>query len=207
MDKFEKQTKGMRTAQRIMDVAEGLFARRGYDGTPLREIAAAAGLKEPALYNHFRNKEDLYRAVLERGLQPLVDVISDTLTAGESDPGELAALPSTILGRLAEHPTMAQLFQRALMEDSGTTAGGLMDEWLNKLFSLGNEVYRRIGLDVSELDAALYLIASFNLSTGYFNSSRLLKKMTGKECTDEESLARQTRILNDFLGTFAGPIS
>ena len=35
-----KETKGERTARRILDIAEDLFARQGYDGTSLRQIAA-----------------------------------------------------------------------------------------------------------------------------------------------------------------------
>jgi AcrR family transcriptional regulator len=66
-----KLTKGERTAQRILDVAEELFAERGYDGTSLRQIADRAGIKQPGLYNHFAGKQALYEAVLFRALNPI----------------------------------------------------------------------------------------------------------------------------------------
>ena len=59
-----KLTKGERTATRIMDVAEELFATHGYEGTSLRQIAQGAGLQEPGLYNHFSSKQGLYEAVM-----------------------------------------------------------------------------------------------------------------------------------------------
>ena len=44
------------------DGAEALFARQGYDGTSLRQIAQGAGIKEPGLYNHFSGKQALPRS-------------------------------------------------------------------------------------------------------------------------------------------------
>ena len=53
------RTKGQRTANRIMDIAEDLFAAHGYDGTSLRQIAEKADIAQPGLYNHFSSKEAL----------------------------------------------------------------------------------------------------------------------------------------------------
>jgi len=58
--------------RQIMDVALEAFAARGYSGTSMREIAAAAGVTKPVLYLHFTSKEGLYVALLEE--------ISGTLT-------------------------------------------------------------------------------------------------------------------------------
>jgi AcrR family transcriptional regulator len=54
-------------ATRTQLVATGrrLFAERGYAGTATEEIVAEAGVTRGALYYHFRNKQDLFRAVFE----------------------------------------------------------------------------------------------------------------------------------------------
>lgn len=58
----------------LVAVALGVFAERGYAGTELAEIAAAAGVGRPLLYHYFEGgKEDLYVAVLERAWQELID--------------------------------------------------------------------------------------------------------------------------------------
>ena len=62
------------TPERLLDVAERLFAEKGYAGTAVRDIARAAGLTAPSLYNHFDGKQALYEAVLARGVQPLVEL-------------------------------------------------------------------------------------------------------------------------------------
>jgi len=50
-------TKGQRTANRILDIAEELFARHGFDATSLRQIAELAQIQQPGLYKHFASKE------------------------------------------------------------------------------------------------------------------------------------------------------
>jgi AcrR family transcriptional regulator len=50
----------------ILDAAERLFARRGFDGTSMREIAQAAGVAQALLHYHFRTKEGLFEAMFQR---------------------------------------------------------------------------------------------------------------------------------------------
>jgi len=50
----------------IMEAAGRLFGERGYDGTRLDDIAAAAGVTKPVLYRHFDSKKKLYLALLAR---------------------------------------------------------------------------------------------------------------------------------------------
>src|SRR5262245_55448278 len=85
---------GERAAEKILDVAEQLFAERGYDGTTLRDVATRVGVRAPSLYNHFASKDELYAAVLERGIGPVIELLTRTAAAAEgqpSDPGKLVA--------------------------------------------------------------------------------------------------------------------
>ena len=50
----------------IVEAAGRLFGERGYDGTRLDDVAAAAGVTKPVLYRHFADKTALYLALLER---------------------------------------------------------------------------------------------------------------------------------------------
>ena len=49
----------------IVEAAVSLFAERGFQGTTTRRLAAAAGVSEPVLYQHFATKHDLYYAIIE----------------------------------------------------------------------------------------------------------------------------------------------
>jgi AcrR family transcriptional regulator len=50
----------------IFEAAGRLFGERGYEGTRLDDVAAAAGVTKPVLYRHFESKRDLYLALLAR---------------------------------------------------------------------------------------------------------------------------------------------
>src|SRR5215208_8519608 len=55
----------------IVEAAGRLFGQRGYDGTRLDAVAAAAGVTRPVLYRHFADKTALYLALLDRHRQDL----------------------------------------------------------------------------------------------------------------------------------------
>src|SRR5918998_6036932 len=53
------------TRRALLDAARSLFAERGYHGTAAEEIVRRAGLTRGALYHHFEDKKDLFRAVVD----------------------------------------------------------------------------------------------------------------------------------------------
>ncbi|HSF47805.1 MAG TPA: TetR/AcrR family transcriptional regulator [Burkholderiales bacterium] len=59
------------TRYRILDAAEELFMRHGFEGTTLRQITAAAKVNLAAVHYHFGSKEVLMQAVLTRRLDPM----------------------------------------------------------------------------------------------------------------------------------------
>jgi AcrR family transcriptional regulator len=59
------------TKEKILDVAERLFAEHGFPATTLRDITAEAGVNLAAVNYHFRSKEALLSAVLQRRLGPV----------------------------------------------------------------------------------------------------------------------------------------
>ena len=56
---------GVQRRRRILDVAADLFAARGYHSTSVGEIAAAAGITKPVLYDHFTSKRRLFVELME----------------------------------------------------------------------------------------------------------------------------------------------
>lgn len=68
---FVPMKQGKSTRERILDTAERLFAERGFDGTSLRAITAAAEVNLAAVNYHFRSKNDLVHEVLSRRLAPI----------------------------------------------------------------------------------------------------------------------------------------
>ena len=56
----------MTTKDRILDSALTLFSEKGYDGVGVDLIAENAGIKGPSLYKHFKGKEDILNALIEK---------------------------------------------------------------------------------------------------------------------------------------------
>lgn len=60
----------------ILDVAIDVFGRAGYYGASMNDIADAAGVTKPVLYQHFDSKSDLYSALLEEVGSRMLDLIA-----------------------------------------------------------------------------------------------------------------------------------
>ncbi len=54
------------TQRKIINAAERLILKRGYDGTSLNEVVAAAGVSKGALFHYFKNKQAVSRDVLQK---------------------------------------------------------------------------------------------------------------------------------------------
>ncbi len=61
----KRAAQGRATRGQLIEVATGLFAEHGYEGTSIEAVLTAAGVSRGALYHHFAGKEALFTAVLE----------------------------------------------------------------------------------------------------------------------------------------------
>ncbi|MCX2982383.1 TetR/AcrR family transcriptional regulator [Halieaceae bacterium IMCC14734] len=190
-------SKGERTRQRIMDAAEPLFSRYGFEGVSLRQISEAALLTEPALYNHFRGKQALYAAVLERALRPLSLALDDFLANG----GSPETLPERMTDLLREHPHVAALFQQALQGGADSDGHRLMRKWLEHLLQQGSHSMQAV-LGTHHHDPAMVaisVIAMFNLTAGYFQSQAIFDVLAEGDLMAEENIERQKRFLSKMF--------
>ena len=57
-------SKGSKTKEKILKTALKLFSAKGYKATTVRDIAGAMGVKQSALYNHFKNKDEILETLI-----------------------------------------------------------------------------------------------------------------------------------------------
>jgi AcrR family transcriptional regulator len=67
---------------KILDSAEQLFARRGFSGVGLAEVAESVGFGKSSLFHHFRSKAELYAAVIARILERIEHDLTQSLARG-----------------------------------------------------------------------------------------------------------------------------
>ena len=66
MSTTSRPERGEATRDALLGAARALFAERGYAGVGTEEVVRRAGVTRGALYHHFRDKQDLFRAVFEQ---------------------------------------------------------------------------------------------------------------------------------------------
>jgi AcrR family transcriptional regulator len=104
----------------IVDTAVDLFARRGFLGTTTRELAAACGISEPVLYQHFDTKRALYDAILESKSSP--DGVQAFFAAVEAIEGSgdnrayFTYLGNCLLNWYIQDPRYARLLMYSALE-------------------------------------------------------------------------------------------
>jgi AcrR family transcriptional regulator len=104
---------------RLLDAAQEAFAGRGYDASPLKEIASEVGIGASAIYKHCRNKMALYEAVIERlaahFLAMLEEFDPDVNSIEFSNAHFQYHVKHPALARIALHATLAGGEQRRIM--------------------------------------------------------------------------------------------
>ena len=74
------------TRSSLLDAAEHVFLAQGVAGTSLNDIAEAAGTTRGAIYWHFRDKADLFNAMMDRVVMPLKGAMESVVQAPGEDP-------------------------------------------------------------------------------------------------------------------------
>jgi TetR/AcrR family transcriptional regulator len=104
------------TRTKMLEVAEGEFARRGYDGAHLQHIAAQVGVQKTALYYYFESKAALYEAVLVRMLEAFDGRVREALERPGSPEERAIRLLDGMNDLLAEHPNYSKMLIRVFVD-------------------------------------------------------------------------------------------
>ena len=83
----------------ILDAAEAVFAERGFHGARIQDIARGARTAVGTVYNHFEQKEDVLRALLDERTEALLTELAPRV----GDPGAFEARLVARLGRLLHY--------------------------------------------------------------------------------------------------------
>lgn len=100
------------TRSRLLDTAERLFSERGVSRTSLADIADAAGVTRGAIYWHFRNKADLFDAMMSRVTLPMEEMAQRAADQGLDDPlAFVRDCAINVLMRTATDPQCQRVFE------------------------------------------------------------------------------------------------
>jgi TetR/AcrR family acrAB operon transcriptional repressor len=100
------------TRESILDTAERVFSERGVARTSLADIADAAGVSRGAIYWHFKNKGDLFTALLDRVALPMEEMVARAADEATADPlSSIRACCVYVLRRTARDAQCRRVFE------------------------------------------------------------------------------------------------
>jgi AcrR family transcriptional regulator len=136
------------TRAALVEAARRLFAAQGYDSTGTEQIVADARVTRGALYHHFRDKADLFRAVMAEAAASVAMQLVDEQLASEA-PSPLSEIRDGVSAFL--DVCVGGDFQRIVLVDGPRVLGpdtweelvdrygrGLLEEWLTRCVEAGD---------------------------------------------------------------------
>ncbi|MBC8194496.1 MAG: TetR/AcrR family transcriptional regulator [Acidimicrobiia bacterium] len=113
------ETATLDPAERLLDVAEARFRRFGYKRTTVEDVAIEAGTAKGSVYLHFKSKQDIYLAVVERSLERFLAAAETALSTEGASPDLLRALVEATI----DHYSHDELLRSSLFGDTDLVAG------------------------------------------------------------------------------------
>ena len=145
----KQQLRTTETRARLLDAAEEVFVRDGYESAQLDEIAAIADRSKGAVYTHFKSKEDLFLALFENRTRSYIDRIVSSLQKCTNRRQSLAAFREFYVGLVQDrswsiltlefklyalrHPESKERFRKAFEMSKSTKDDAFYEQLFGKV--------------------------------------------------------------------------
>ena len=126
----KEQSRREQRAGRILDAAAELMLRWGYNKTTIDDIVRLAGVPKGTIYLHWKTREDLFLALMEREYQRLIEDIRQRI-ASDPDGGTMQGITKHAMLATMKSPLM----KAVMLRDTD-----LMGEWLHREYASANFV-------------------------------------------------------------------
>jgi AcrR family transcriptional regulator len=107
---LRKERERLEHRRAILKNAEAVFAKHGFHGATIEEIAREAGFAVGTIYNIFKNKDDLYLHVVLSHHEDLTRRFDAVLASREGVVDKLGSLLDLLLGHFTEHQAFVRIF-------------------------------------------------------------------------------------------------
>lgn len=183
------------TRSTILQKAVALFAKTGYSGTSMRDIAQEVGISAAALYHHFPDKDTLFRDAIQYAFADITSQLQSALETDGTPERRLALFVRALVSVIGEDPDLRMLQQRVLLERVLLDGN---DERLKMLASdIFGDQFAAMSALVKEInpgcDAHVMAISIAGMVVHYFDMSPLRRFLSGNrpEHDDPDYVAEQ----------------
>ncbi len=189
------------TRDRVLQVAQALFAERGYRGTSLRDIAKRIGIKAPSLLHHFPSKQQLYLAVLDKMFESLEDAANAIAWGRESRQERMRQAIGDTIDFIASHPDFVRIMWKEMADESGV-GRQVLKRRLPPLFSTAvNFIFRgqRDGEFRAEVDPLHFMWSLNSITIGYFTTAAMVRRLWNMNLLEPAMIERRKREVIDMV--------
>lgn len=126
----------------LLDAASEVFTRKGYHAAAMDDIAEAAGVSKPVLYQHFSSKLDLYLALLDQACDRLVDLVSEALDSTDDNAQRVVATMTAFYDMVS-----SERAEFRLIFESDLTGEAAVEE---RIWRVNNDIADRIASVIAD---------------------------------------------------------
>jgi len=188
------------TVDRILTVAEALFAEHGFDAVSINAIAEAAGVSKANVFHHFISKNELYLAVLRNACRDASQHLDELGNDQESLAARLPQFARAHLDNLLEHAQVTRLMLRELLSDNPRHGQELAEKVFGEKFSRFVAILRagqQAGELRADIDPAMVATVLLGANVFFFESREVLRHFPDVTFTQQPE--RYSTLLADIL--------
>ena len=147
----------------LIEVGRSVFAKHGYEGTSVEEIAKRAKVSKPIVYEHFGGKEGLYAVIVDREMDYVERRVTEAISSGSPrERVERASLE--FLSYVRDHPDgFAVLSQDSPLSSSQGTISSLLNDLAERVGDVFVSALKEAGYDTKA--APIYANALIGMVT------------------------------------------
>jgi AcrR family transcriptional regulator len=186
----------------ILEVAEEIFAKKGYNEATMREIAERVNMKKPSLYHHFRNKEEIYYTLIFDIHEQLLNELSTLIDQGETFEEKVILATERMVDFWSRHPN----YPTILAYEIATGSEIVTTELILKLWAPRfNETIRELekvrpkGSEYRKIDIPFLVVNVLGITVFYFFANQILSNLMGKDCLSPDMIKELKRELVNTL--------
>ncbi len=174
-------------SEKILDTAKNLFVNQGYHGMSMREISDALGVSKAALYYHFKDKEELFLAILRIYLNEMSNTLDRLMIEPVSSAEKIRLFIEYVLTQPAEQRAIIRLASQEinqLSSETRKTFGSIyQDQFIDKLQAILQEGMEQGDLRRMPGDVAVW--ALLGIMFPYFYPSHSIDSAISTETIQE----------------------
>jgi len=195
----KKPTGNSDTAQVILDKSLPLFARSGYAGVSMRDIAKAVGISGAALYHHYPDKQSLYVATMGHAFADKASGIQSAIDNTGSPEQRLERFVTNFTKQMASDPDFRALLHRELLDGDKKRLKLLAENVFIEPFKAIKQLAQDMALNC---DAHLLAISMVGLVLFHFETESIRRYLPGSLKKHNDSKVIAQHVISLLTGEF-----